>query len=204
MKNTKRTFDAIATDAADIKGGHHVSTRDLATTHGVLYGTINYSLYANLGLVKKSARWVPKGLYSCRILLLNGDFGLHHRPLKIKPCSITKWSPQGNSPCHQGKSQCQPDKTHAFAFFNSKVLIHMDMKSRSSPSMPTTPWWPWARSWHLSRWREKLVFFLLGQCTPSHCCSCQHLAYYRSFSDAAALRIQENSKSDISEASTEE
>jgi hypothetical protein len=33
---------------------------DLATAHGVSYGTMHNILHQELGLVKKSARWVPK------------------------------------------------------------------------------------------------------------------------------------------------
>jgi hypothetical protein len=33
---------------------------DLATTHGVSYGTMHNTLHDELGLVKKSMQWVPK------------------------------------------------------------------------------------------------------------------------------------------------
>ncbi len=58
-KKTKRTH-IIATVAADVNADWQVTCRDLATAHGVSYGTMHNILHEELGLVKKSARWVPK------------------------------------------------------------------------------------------------------------------------------------------------
>jgi DNA-binding transcriptional regulator YhcF (GntR family) len=53
-------LDIIAGVATDGKEDGRVSVRDLASAHGVSYGTINNILHDDLGLVKKSARRVLK------------------------------------------------------------------------------------------------------------------------------------------------
>ncbi len=53
-------MDIIAVVATDGKEDGRVSVRDLASAHGVSYGTINNILHDDLGLVKKSARQVLK------------------------------------------------------------------------------------------------------------------------------------------------
>jgi hypothetical protein len=59
-KKTKRTAAIIAAVAADVAEDRHVSVKDLASVHGVSVGTMFNILSDDLGLVKKSARWVPK------------------------------------------------------------------------------------------------------------------------------------------------
>ncbi len=59
-KKTKRTKDIIAAVAADVKADRRITCRDLASAHGVSFGTMHNILQVELGLVKKSARWVPK------------------------------------------------------------------------------------------------------------------------------------------------
>jgi hypothetical protein len=46
--------------AADVKADHCIMCRDLASAHGVSFGTMHNILHVELGLVKKSAHWVPK------------------------------------------------------------------------------------------------------------------------------------------------
>ena len=57
---TKRTQSFIAAVAAAVEEDRQVSIEDLAGAHGVSYGTIFNIIHDDLGLVKKSARWVPK------------------------------------------------------------------------------------------------------------------------------------------------
>ena len=57
---TKRTQSLIASVAAAVEEDRRVSIEDLAGAHGVSYGTIFNIIHDDLGLVKKSARWVPK------------------------------------------------------------------------------------------------------------------------------------------------
>jgi histone-lysine N-methyltransferase SETMAR len=59
-KKTKRTQDIIAAVAANVNADRRVRCMDLATAHGVSYGTMHNILHQELGLVKNSARWVPK------------------------------------------------------------------------------------------------------------------------------------------------
>jgi hypothetical protein len=56
-QKTKMTADLIASVAAEDR---RVSIQDLARAHGTSYGTISRILHSQLGLVKMSARWVPK------------------------------------------------------------------------------------------------------------------------------------------------
>lgn len=50
----------IAAIAVAVKEDGRVNIRDLAAANGASYGTILNILHNDLGLVKKSARWVPK------------------------------------------------------------------------------------------------------------------------------------------------
>ncbi len=59
-QKTKMTAALIASVAAAVAEDHRVSIQDLAWAHGTSYGTISRILHSQLGLVKKSARWVPK------------------------------------------------------------------------------------------------------------------------------------------------
>jgi hypothetical protein len=60
FKKTKRSMEIIAAVAADVKADCRITCRDLATAHGVSFGTMHNILHEKLGLVKKSACWVPK------------------------------------------------------------------------------------------------------------------------------------------------
>jgi DeoR/GlpR family transcriptional regulator of sugar metabolism len=46
--------------AADIENDRRVSIKKLAAAHGVSVDTIHRILHQDLGLEKKSVRWVPK------------------------------------------------------------------------------------------------------------------------------------------------
>ncbi len=46
--------------AADVQEDRRVNCKDLASAHGISNGTMHNILRDDLGLVKKSARWVPK------------------------------------------------------------------------------------------------------------------------------------------------
>jgi hypothetical protein len=56
-QKTKMTADLIVSVA--VAEDRRLSIQDLARAHGTLYGTISHILHSQLGLVKKSARWVP-------------------------------------------------------------------------------------------------------------------------------------------------
>ena len=59
-KKTKRSAALIAAVAADIKTDRRIGIHSLAAAHQASYGTIFNIIHKDLGLVKKSARWVPK------------------------------------------------------------------------------------------------------------------------------------------------
>ena len=65
-QKTKMTADLIACVAAAVAEDRRVSIQDLARAHGTSYGTISRILHSQLGLVKKSGRWVPKLLFTPR------------------------------------------------------------------------------------------------------------------------------------------
>jgi flagellar motor component MotA len=54
------TTALIAAVAADMEAVRQICVKALASAHGTSVGTIFATLHENLGLVKKSARWVPK------------------------------------------------------------------------------------------------------------------------------------------------
>ena len=62
----QKTADLIASVAAAVAEDRRVSIQDLARAHGASYGTISRILHSQLGLVKKSARWVLKLLFTPR------------------------------------------------------------------------------------------------------------------------------------------
>jgi histone-lysine N-methyltransferase SETMAR len=59
-KKTVRTAALIAAVAADVEADRRICVKSLASAHGTSVGTIFAILHEDLGLVKKSARWVPK------------------------------------------------------------------------------------------------------------------------------------------------
>ncbi len=63
-KKTKLTGDVLASIAAAIEKDRWITVRKLAATHGLPIGTVHTILKEDLGLVKKSARWVLKLLSS--------------------------------------------------------------------------------------------------------------------------------------------
>jgi histone-lysine N-methyltransferase SETMAR len=59
-KKTARTPDVVAAVAATVEDDRRRSIKDVAAIHGLTYSTVQSILTDDLGLVKKSARWVPK------------------------------------------------------------------------------------------------------------------------------------------------
>jgi hypothetical protein len=60
LKKTVRSANLIASEAAAVADDRRIDTRSLSAAHGVCLRTICQILKEDLGLVKKSARWVPK------------------------------------------------------------------------------------------------------------------------------------------------
>ena len=59
-KKTKRTASIVAAVAAAVEADRRTSVRQLATSLGLSSGTVHLILTKDLGLLKKSERWVPK------------------------------------------------------------------------------------------------------------------------------------------------
>ena len=59
-KKTKRDQSLITAIAAAVEQDRRVTIDNLAVANGVSHGTIYNILHDELGLEKKSARWVPK------------------------------------------------------------------------------------------------------------------------------------------------
>ena len=59
-KKTTRTEDIIAAVAAAVEEDRRITVRQLASRFGLTVGTTHAILTEDLGLFKKSARWVPK------------------------------------------------------------------------------------------------------------------------------------------------
>ena len=59
-KKTVRTPDIVASVAAAVENNRRLNIRKLAQKTHVSYGTIHNILHKDLGMSKKSARWVPK------------------------------------------------------------------------------------------------------------------------------------------------
>ncbi len=55
-----RSANIIASVSAAIAADRRITVRELASNHGLSIGTVDRILHKELGLVKKSARWVPK------------------------------------------------------------------------------------------------------------------------------------------------
>jgi hypothetical protein len=63
-KKTKRTDDVVAAVAAAVETDWRLTIRELAGTLGLTFATVQSTLTVDLGLVKKSAHWVPNLLSS--------------------------------------------------------------------------------------------------------------------------------------------
>jgi hypothetical protein len=58
VKKTKRTGGVLASITAAVEKDQRIMVRDLAATHGLPIGTVLAILKDDLGLIKKSTRWV--------------------------------------------------------------------------------------------------------------------------------------------------
>jgi hypothetical protein len=59
-KKTMQTASLIASVATAVEEDHRLGVKYLATVHGVSVYTIHSILHKDLGLEKKSSRWLPK------------------------------------------------------------------------------------------------------------------------------------------------
>jgi histone-lysine N-methyltransferase SETMAR len=152
-KKTKRTQDIIAAVAADVNADRRVKCMDLATAHGVSYGTMHNILHKELGLVKKSARWVPKLLSEDqkkeRVRICT-DFvaAIHRRSMAMLDNIITmdetmvsyhtpqtkrqskQWIKKGSPGPVKAKVAASRTKQMLVAFFDKKGLVYTHIVPR--------------------------------------------------------------------------
>jgi hypothetical protein len=141
--------------AADVREERRVNCRDLAFDNGVSNGTMHSILRDNLGLVKKSARWVPK--------LLNEDQKQEHvrtctefvaavqrRSMAMLDCIVTmdetmvsyhtpetkkqskQWVEKGQPGPIKARVHASRTKQMLLAFFDSKGLIYTNIVPRGT------------------------------------------------------------------------
>ena len=146
-KKTKRTEDIIAAVAAAIEEDPHVAVKEMALGLGVSAGTIHSILHNDLGLSKKSARWVPKLLDDdqkqervrvCQdfvaavnrqskamlgnIVTMDETMVSYHTPLTKKQSK--KWVKRGQPGPIKARVQASRTKQMVMAFFDAKGLIY--------------------------------------------------------------------------------
>jgi hypothetical protein len=154
-KKTVHTVTLIASVAAAVAADRRIDTRSLAAAHGVCLRTICRILKEDLGLVKKSARWVPKLLSQVqkedrvrisqefvdaversglsmldRIITMDGTLVSSFTP-ETKRMS-KEWTLKGKPGPLKAKVQASRSKQMVFAFFDSRSLIYTHIASRSA------------------------------------------------------------------------
>jgi hypothetical protein len=145
----------IASVAAAVAVDRRIDTRSLAAGHGVCLRTICQILKEDLGLVKKSARWVPKPLSQVQKeerVRISQDFvdAVEHSGLSILDHIITmdetlvsyftpetkrmskEWTLKGKPGPLKAKVQASRSKQMVFAFFDLRGLIYTHIASRSA------------------------------------------------------------------------
>ncbi len=146
-KKTVQTPALIASVAAVIEEDRQLSIEALATAHGTSISTIHAVLHDNLGLEKKSARWVPKLLsddqkqqrvevctefvatvHRCSLAMLDTIVTMdetmvcYHTP-KTKQQS-QQWIKKGQPGPLKAKVHASRTKQMLLAFFDCKGLIY--------------------------------------------------------------------------------
>ncbi len=159
-KKTIHTANFIAAIAAVVTADHRICTKALASTHGVSAGTVFTILHKELGLVKKSARCVPKLLSQVlmerRVETWGGDLSPFIKMVQDKGRSIlekiitmdesvvsmhtpeTKRSPgSGLKMAHQApfKAKVVESRTKqmVLTFFDDKGMIYTNFVPRAPP-----------------------------------------------------------------------
>jgi len=154
-KKTKRTQTLIAAVAAAVENDRRVNIDDIASANGVSHGTIFNVLHEDLGLVKKSARWVPKLLSDyqmqervriCsqfvaaihrrsewmldRIVTMDETMVSYHTPETKKQSK--QWLLKGQPGPVKAKVHASRTKQMVLAFFDAKGLVYTNIVPRGS------------------------------------------------------------------------
>jgi transposase len=169
-KKMKRPVDIIAAVAADVKADCRITCRDLATAHGVSFGTVHNILHEEQGLVKKSAQWVPKLLSPeqkeervqiCsefvaavnrssmtmldQIIMMDETMVSYHTPQMKRQSK--QWIEKGKQAPSRLKSMPAGQNRCCWPSLTARAWSTPTLFRRGPPSMPTTSWWSWASSW---------------------------------------------------------
>ncbi len=154
-KKTVQTLALIASVAAAVEEDRRVCIEALATAHGMSVSTIHAVLHDDLGLEKKSARWVPKLLNDDQkqqhvkvcsefikavhrhslamldsIVTMDETMVCYHTPKSKKQSQ--QWIQKGQPGPIKAKVQASRTKQMLLAFFDSKGLICMHIVPRGS------------------------------------------------------------------------
>jgi histone-lysine N-methyltransferase SETMAR len=146
-KKTIRSPTLIAAVAADIEADRRIGMHRLASAHHTSYGTIFNIIHEDLGLVKKSARWVPKLLSleqqearvtTCEAfikLVANKGRSILDNIITMDESAVSMHTPETKSQSKQwlkkgtpgpvkAKVQATRTKQMVLAFFDSKGMVY--------------------------------------------------------------------------------
>jgi histone-lysine N-methyltransferase SETMAR len=149
-KKTKRTGDVLASiAAASVEKDRRITVWELAATHGLPIGNVHAILKEDLGLVKKSAHWVPKLLSSKQkkervdskgdflallrrhsLALLNNIVTMDESAVSFHTL-VTKrmskqWVKKGQPDPRKAKVHATRTKKMVLVFFDTKGVIYMN------------------------------------------------------------------------------
>jgi histone-lysine N-methyltransferase SETMAR len=155
-KKTVRNAALIASVAAAVEQDRRLSVKSFAVAHGVGMGTIHRILHEDLGLEKKSARWVPKLLSQdqkiqrvedCRdlvaavhrhsftmldnIVTMGETMVSYHTPETKKQSK--QWIAKGKPGPIKARVQAGRTKQMILAFFDNKGLVYSHIVTRGVP-----------------------------------------------------------------------
>ena len=168
-KKMTRTADIIAAVAAAVEEDRRITVRQLASRFGLTVGTTHAILTEDLGLFKKSARWVPKLLspdQKQKRVELSADFlklvrrhsaAVLNNIVTVDESAVSFHTPETKKQSKQWTKKGQPGplkaKVHAsrskqmvLVFFDAKGVIYPAAKL----STPITSRRPWQGFWSFS------------------------------------------------------
>jgi hypothetical protein len=143
-KKTRQTDNAVVSIAAAVEENRWITVRELAAMHGLMFGT-GAILTDNLGLVKKSARWVPSDQKTERVDCINAFLDLiRWQSLAVLNNIITKdesaisfhtpetkkqlmqWVKKGQPGPIKARVHARRSKKMVLMFFNANGVIYMN------------------------------------------------------------------------------
>ena len=154
-KKTKRTADKIEEISTYIESDRRISIQELSSLSGLSYGTVSNVIHEDLGLVKKSARWVPRLLTEdqkmARIrssqqfvkMVQTGPMDILDRIVTMDESSVSfhtpeskrnskQWLKKGSPGPLKARVQESRKKQMVLAFFDNKGLIYTNYVPRGT------------------------------------------------------------------------